>query len=131
MAYDPCDPCCNTDISFSSNETARRNIGRLLCQILAALGGGSGALTSVDAHIAFGSITTLFTVALANVANLTNTRFYNTTNQPLQISTNGGADFFTVAAGTSYTADFTIATDISVKAVIAPISGELEIYAVS
>ena len=95
------------------------------------IGGGEGALTPVDAHIPFGSITNSFTVALANTANLTTTRFYNATNQPLQISTNGGTKYFTIPAGTIYTVEFSITTNISVKAPVVPISGELEIYAVS
>ena len=125
MAYDPCDPCCNTNISFSSNETARFSIGKLLCLILEALGGGSTALTPVAEQVAFGSITTGWTVALANTAKILFLRLRNTTNRDLQISVDGGVTYFTMQAGTTEQFNFQVDTDISVKAVIAPISGEL------
>jgi len=99
--------------------------------MLEVLGGAGLAPTTYDAHVAFGSITTGWTVALTNVASLGTTRFYNSTNQPLQISTDGGTNYFTVLSGTSYVADWLITTNISVKSVVAPASGELEIYAVS
>ena len=131
MAYDSCNPCCNPNIAFSSNESARFNTGLLLCRILEALGGSGVVPTTYDAHVAFGAITTLWTVAMANIANLGTTRFYNSTNQPLQISTDGGTNYFTVASGATFVAEWLIATDLSVKALVAPVSGELEIYAVS
>lgn len=129
MAYDPCDPCCDTGISFSSNETARFSIGTLLCNILGALLASPEAYGVVSAHYAFGSITTLWTVALANASTKQFIRLYNSTNQPLQISTDGGVNFFTLLSTAVFVLPGPVSGAISVKALIAPASGELEIYA--
>ena len=129
MAYDPCDPCCNQNISFSSNETARFSIGTLLCNILAALVASPVSFAPVSAHYAFGSITLGWTVALTNTQQKQFIRLYNSTNQPLQISFDAGTNYFTLLSGATYTVEWPVSTSVSVKSLVLPASGELEIYA--
>lgn len=136
MAYNPCDPCCNTGISFSSNETARYSIGTLLCQILGALEGGSStdALAPVSAHIPFGSVTTGWVTALVLSTDVGILRFYNTTNRDIQVSFDGGTNYLTVGAGVQLFLDLAsnnlhVNTDVAIRAVTAaPVSGEFEIF---
>lgn len=135
MPLDPCQPCCNPAASFNGKDAARINLGVILCRILGVLEGApsGGAFTPISAQVPFGSVPLAFAPVLTSTSLMQYLRINNTTNQPIEISFDAGVNYFTVPAGTierfeAASNNMLIPLVVSARALIAPVSGKLEIY---
>jgi len=133
MPRPDCEPCCNPTEAARLPSSYREAVVQLLCEILAASGGGTDSVVLPQVTKAFGAITGSYVSLGFLDSTFRLSRFYinNTTDANIEVSLDGGVTTaFTAPANTAtfrdlgnYTGSATTSVQIRYQAATVPSIG--------